>query len=84
MSELLGDGFCGCGMPVRYMGKDGGACNKYSRCMTYDQLSDKYKKAQSLLNAYREKRAVDGLNGRKWCASDHFEAEARIEALEGT
>ena len=32
---------CGCGKPVRYMMGDSfenGACNKYKRCRTYDEL----------------------------------------------
>ncbi len=28
---------CGCGRPVRYMNKDGGSCNKYHRCPTYEE-----------------------------------------------
>jgi hypothetical protein len=35
-----------------------------------------------LLQAYRAKRAVDGLNGRTWHASKHLEAEQLIEKLE--
>ena len=32
-------GTCGCGKPIRYATKDGkGACNKYGRCPTYDEL----------------------------------------------
>ena len=35
-----------------------------------------------LIDAYRRKRAVDGLNGRTWNAVKHFAAEAEIDRLE--
>ncbi len=75
---------CGCGRPVRYMTQTGDACNKYMRCLTYEELKLALAKANILLLAYRNKRAVDGLNGRTWDACKHFEAEADIEALEQT
>lgn len=85
---LSTDGLCGCGRPERYMvtrnGEQVFACNKYMRCLTYDELGNALSHANSLLMAYREKRAVDGLNGRTWDASKHFAAEAKIEALEKT
>ena len=37
----MNDMKCGCGKPVRYMMGDSfenGACNKYKRCRTYDEL----------------------------------------------
>lgn len=36
-----------------------------------------------LLQAYREKRMYDGLNGRVWHSEEHWEAEQRIRKLEG-
>lgn len=75
---------CGCGKPVRYVvSKDGTmACNKYGRCMTYEQLASELQKCRTLLIAYRKKRKHDGLNGRAWDASKHFEAEALIEKFD--
>jgi hypothetical protein len=79
-------GKCPCGRDVRYQTREGetfvGSCNKYGRCPTYEELSAAMIRANQLLNAYRMKRAVDGLNGRTWHASKHFEAEALIEELE--
>jgi hypothetical protein len=37
---------------------------------------------RTLVDAYRAKRAVDGLNGRMWDASEHYTAERRIAELE--
>jgi len=47
-------------------------------------LSDRDKVAflRTLLEAYRRKRAVDGLNNRNWDATAHWKAEQDIEALE--
>ena len=75
-------GKCGCGRDIRYMTSNGGACNKYMRCLTYSELEAALAKANSLVMAYRAKRAVDGLNGRDWDASEHFKAESFIEQLE--
>jgi hypothetical protein len=66
------------------MTQTGDACNKYRRCLTYEELGQALTQANMLILAYRAKRAVDGLNGRTWDARKHFEAEARIEALEQT
>ena len=78
---------CGCGNPTRYFVRVSdneltSSCNKYMRCLTYDEMSEALKHANQLLQAYRMKREVDGLNGRTWSASKHFEAEALIEKLE--
>ena len=73
---------CGCGRDIRYMTSNGGACNKHMRCLTYSELEAALAKANSLVMAYRAKRAVDGLNGRDWDASEHFKAESFIEQLE--
>lgn len=37
---------------------------------------------KELLQTYRDKRAVDGLNGRVWNASKHYDAEILIDKLE--
>ena len=37
-----------------------------------------------LLNLYREKREVDGLNGRIWDASRHWELDNAIQLAEET
>ena len=58
------------------------ACNKYKRCLTYEELQNALQKANSLILAYRKKRAHDGLNGRMWDAEKHFEAEQMIEGIE--
>jgi hypothetical protein len=36
----------------------------------------------TLLRAYREKRAVDGMNGRPWDGEKHLRADKQIEELE--
>ena len=38
----------------------------------------------TLLNLYREKRKVDGLNGRMWDAARHWEIENEIQLAEET
>ncbi len=82
-SQPLNDLLCGCGEPVRYVNSDGvGACNKYSRCPTYTEQVLTVQKQNCLLRAYRAKREVDGLNGRKWDASKQYQAESVIERLE--
>lgn len=73
---------CGCGRPVQYSHGDKHSCNKRVVCPTYDELREQCYRANALVMAYREKRKWDGLNGRVWSASKHFEAEARIEELE--
>lgn len=75
-------GRCGCGSEARYTTPSGDSCNKYMRCQTYDELKGSLLAANQLLAAYRKKRSVDGLNGRKWDAFKHYEAEVRIEKLE--
>lgn len=73
---------CGCGREIRYMTPSGDACNKYRRCLTYDEQNELIMKLNMLVMAYQSKRSVDGLNGRKWDASEHFKAEAAIESIE--
>lgn len=36
----LDPNMCGCGKPVRYMTPSGNACNKYQRCISYDEQRD--------------------------------------------
>lgn len=44
-------GLCGCGRPARYMTPSGDACNKYMRCLTYEELGEALKQANcNLLN----------------------------------
>jgi len=45
------------------------------------QLQAEVKRLEGELAAYRDKRAVDGLNGRMWDAGKHLAAEKKIEAL---
>lgn len=75
---------CGCGRPIRYMTPSGDSCNKYGRCHTYEEQRETLLRLNMLVTAYRAKREVDGLNGRTWDASKHFQAEAAIELLENT
>lgn len=52
LSALL----CGCGKPVRYMmggNFENGSCNKYMRCLTYDELQSTLNGANKLLSAYQ-------------------------------
>lgn len=45
---------CGCGKRVRYLTSDGkGACNKYGRCPTYDELYESVSKLASYIGSYR-------------------------------
>lgn len=37
---------------------------------------------RELLQAYRDKRVVDGLNGRIWDACKHYDAELLVDKLE--
>lgn len=53
LSALL----CGCGKPARYMtfkngNTQGGACNKYQRCLTREELIDTLSIANSRLKEY--------------------------------
>lgn len=44
--------------------------------------SERIKEIEELLQAYREKRMYDGLNGRVWHADEHWQAEQKIKELE--
>ena len=45
------DGKCGCGRDVRYSSQDGkGACNKYARCLSWEQQDKLIKKLRSEVN----------------------------------
>lgn len=51
---LLTEDKCGCGKPVRYTTSDGkGACSKYGRCPTYEELCDDVRKNERYRWAYR-------------------------------
>ena len=45
------DMVCGCGRPVRYVNVSNGmgACNKYNRCPSYEELEDKLNQAERKL-----------------------------------
>ena len=46
---------CGCGKKVKYTTSDGkGACNKYGRCPTYDELSEMLKQANLKLHQIKQ------------------------------
>jgi len=50
-------GKCGCGRPVRYStpgNEDGGSCNKYGRCPTYEQLANALESSNRKLDCYRK------------------------------
>ena len=40
------------------------------------------KEAANLIEAYRKKRSVDGLNGRVWDAQEHYKAEELVKKLD--
>jgi hypothetical protein len=42
-------GLCGCGRAVRYMTPSGDACNKYMRCLTYEEQGEALKQANMRL-----------------------------------
>lgn len=45
---------CNCGLPVRYShGEKGDSCNKYTVCLTYDQLLEENQKLQKQLNCHQ-------------------------------
>ena len=46
------------------------------------QQTERIKELENLLTAYRNKRKVDGSNGRIWDAHEHRIADERIEKLE--
>ncbi|MCK5610004.1 hypothetical protein KAR91_49480 [Candidatus Pacearchaeota archaeon] len=49
------EGRCGCGKPVRYMIKGTeGACNKYRRCSTYQELLDALAEANKEIRGLRK------------------------------
>ncbi len=48
---------CGCGRPVRYSTQgntDGGSCNKYGRCPTYEELRAALEIANRRLTLFQE------------------------------
>lgn len=47
-------GKCGCGLPVKYSMLDGGgSCNKYSVCLSYDELLEVNNKLTNQLRVYQ-------------------------------
>lgn len=48
-ARLLPAGLCGCGRPARYMTNSGDACNKYIRCLTYEEQGEALKQANMWL-----------------------------------
>lgn len=51
------DNLCGCGLPVKYFTlRNGdisdGSCNKYARCLTYEELKSKLQKTEGALTLY--------------------------------
>lgn len=53
LNDLLG--VCGCGRPVRYTSKDGkGACNKYGKCPTYEELCEMLTQANLKIHQIRQ------------------------------
>lgn len=58
MSESNIFGECPCGKPVRYETSKGGSCNKYIRCLTYEELDAKVRTLEQKNNElvyFREK-----------------------------
>ena len=47
-------------------------------------LKEENERLWELIEAYRQKREVDGLNSRTWDAKSHLQAEDRIVVLEAT
>jgi hypothetical protein len=48
---------CGCGRPAKYStpgNEDGGSCNKYSRCPTYEQLANALELSNRRLACYQK------------------------------
>lgn len=42
-------GLCGCGRRIRYMTPSGDACNKYGRCLTYEEQGEALRQANMRL-----------------------------------
>ena len=60
-SQMIDTGeLCGCGRPVRYMSTNGGegACNKYGRCPSYDELRTENRKLNGQI-VYIQSRAIE-------------------------
>lgn len=61
-------GLCGCGRKIRYVNiKDGlGACNKYSRCPSYDEIMSENRKLckenSDLKNILRSIKKINDLD----------------------
>ncbi|MFK5882788.1 MAG: hypothetical protein QM489_00370 [Candidatus Izemoplasma sp.] len=70
MNPLSSDQFCGCGKPVRYSIVGRGACNKYTRCMTYEEQTTKISELLDELNKFRSFREMVISTGKEFEASD--------------
>ena len=80
MSDVPIHGLCGCGKPVRYIvpgDPQQGACNKYKRCQTYDELKvvatalqvrvdTTYDYLQDLLNCWSWKKGEAAGNDKEY------------------
>lgn len=50
------ESLCGCGKPVRYLDvsdQNKGSCNKYMRCLTYEEMQETLRGANRMLMAYQ-------------------------------
>ena len=56
-------------------------CRHKDKAVKLQTAQAEVKRLEGELAAYRDKRAVDGLNGRMWDAGKHLAAEKKIEAL---
>lgn len=58
VSEIWPESICGCGRKVRYISCDGDtakdACNKYGRCMSWDELKAKYEELREAALAFAD------------------------------
>lgn len=56
--DTVSSGLCGCGKPVRYLvpgvGLNEGACNKYARCATWEELREQNQKMLEQLETAKE------------------------------
>ncbi len=66
---------CGCGKPVRYTSRSGGACNKYMRCPTYEELKQA---AERFRRDAHQLRIALSLAGTR-CKDVHHELKHRHE-----
>jgi hypothetical protein len=71
--------FCGCGKPVQYMLSNYvGACNKYMRCPTYEQI----KNINFCLNQYKYALGRIANSGVGYYETLAYEAISNIKLIE--